>query len=90
MLRVVVVTAVAMTAAPHVVRPIRRLGAAAIIGAALAAIALEFGGIADVIGGFGLGLGAAAIVRLVWGSPAGAPSRYRVRSALEGSRHRRR
>ena len=81
-LRVVVVTAVAVTAAPHVVRPIRRLGAAAIIGAALAAVALEFGGIADVIGGFGLGLGAAAIVRLLWGSPAGAPSRYRVRSAL--------
>jgi uncharacterized membrane protein YbhN (UPF0104 family) len=81
-LRVVIVTAVAVTAAPHVVRPVRRLGGVAIVGAAFAAVALELGGIADVIGGFGIGLGAAAVVRLVWGSPAGAPSRYRVRAAL--------
>ncbi len=81
-LRVAVVTAIAMTAAPHVVRPVRLLGLGAIVGAAFAAVALDFGGVADVIGGFGVGLGVAALVHLVWGSPAGAPSRYRVRSAL--------
>jgi uncharacterized membrane protein YbhN (UPF0104 family) len=82
-LRVVVVTAIAMTAGPHVVRPMRRLGAFVIVSAALASVALEFGAIADVIAGFGIGLGAAAIVRLVFGSPAGAPSLYRVRSTLQ-------
>ena len=70
------------TASPHVVRPVRRLGLVAIVGAALAAIALDLGALSGVLVGFGVGLGVAATVRLIWGSPAGAPSLYRVRSAL--------
>jgi uncharacterized membrane protein YbhN (UPF0104 family) len=81
-LRIATVTAVAMTAAPHVVRPVRRLGLVAIVGAAVAAIALDLGTLPGVLVGFGVGLGLAATVRLIWGSPAGAPSLYRVRSAL--------
>jgi uncharacterized membrane protein YbhN (UPF0104 family) len=81
-LRIAIVTAVVMTASPHVVRPVRRLGLVAIIGAALAAIALDLGALSGVLAGFGVGLGVAATVRLIWGSPAGAPSLYRVRAAL--------
>ncbi len=81
-LRIAIVTAIAVTASPHVVRPVRRLGLVAIIGAALAAIALDLGALSGVLAGFGVGLGVAATVRLIWGSPAGAPSLYRVRSAL--------
>ena len=82
-LRLAVVTAVTMTAAPHVVRPMRRLGFVAIVFTAIAAVALDLGSLAAVVGGFGIGLGVAAIVHLAWGSPAGAPSRFRVRAALE-------
>ena len=81
-LRIAIVTAVVMTAAPHVVRPVRRLGLVAIVGAVVAAIALDLGTLPGVLVGFGVGLGLAATVRLIWGSPAGAPSLYRVRSAL--------
>ena len=82
MLRIAVVTAIAATAAPHVVRPVRRLGIVALVGAALAVIALDFGSVAGLLCALGVGLGMAAIVRLIWGSPAGAPSLFRVRSAL--------
>ena len=81
-LRLAVVTAVVMTAAPHVVRPVRRLGVIAVLFAAIGAIAMGFGSLAAVVGGFGVGLGVAALVHLAWGSPAGAPSRFRVRSEL--------
>ena len=82
-LRVALVASVVMTAAPHVVRPMRRLGYATIASSGAAAIALEFGAVADVVGAFGIGLGIAALVHIVWGSPAGAPSLFRVRSALQ-------
>jgi uncharacterized membrane protein YbhN (UPF0104 family) len=81
-LRVALVTSVVMTASPHVVRPMRRLGYAAIALSGAAAIALEFGATADVVGAFGMGLGIAALVHIAWGSPAGAPSLFRVRSEL--------
>ncbi len=81
-LRIAIVTAVVMTASPHVVRPVRRLGLVAIVGGAIAAIALELGTLSAVLVAFGIGLGTAAAVRLIWGSPGGAPSLYRVRSAL--------
>jgi glycosyltransferase 2 family protein len=81
-LRVALVASVVMTASPHVVRPMRRLGYAAIASSGAAAIALEFGATADVVGAFGMGLGIAALVHIAWGSPAGAPSLFRVRSEL--------
>mgnify|MGYP003619103879 CR=1 FL=1 len=81
-LRVAVLTAVALTATPHFVRPLRRFGKAVIAVTAVSAVALEFGSVADVVGAFGVGLVVTAVVHLLWGSPAGAPSRFRVRSAL--------
>ena len=81
-LRIAIVAAIAATASPHVVRPLRRLGIVAFVGAALAVIALDLGSLAGVLCALGVGLGMAAIVRLIWGSPAGAPSLFRVRSAL--------
>jgi uncharacterized membrane protein YbhN (UPF0104 family) len=81
-LRVAIVAAVVATAAPHLVRPARRIGYTAVVIAAAGAIALGLGALGDVLAGFGVGLGVAAIVHFAFGSPAGAPSLFRVRRAL--------
>ena len=79
---VAVLTAVVQTAAPHLVRPARRFGYLLIILVGLAAVAAGPASAADILVAWGSGLGIAAIVHLVSGSPAGAPSHFRVREAL--------
>jgi uncharacterized membrane protein YbhN (UPF0104 family) len=79
---VAAITALAFGLAPYLVRPLRRLFALAIILVSLAAMYLGAGFPADVVGGLFVGLAFAALVRVVFGTPAGRPSVAEVRTAL--------
>jgi len=80
--RLSALSAVLLTAAPHLSRPYRRFGYLLVLVCSFAALALELGDGAGVIAALGLGWGAAALVHLVFGSPAGAPPTIRVERAL--------
>jgi uncharacterized protein (TIRG00374 family) len=80
---VTAVIAVQAAAAPHLSAVVRRVGwVLALTGAAGAAV----GGVSrlgDTVGAVLVGLVAAAVVRLVFGTSAGVPSQERVRDGLE-------
>lgn len=80
-LRMAFVTAVLLVAAPHLVRPLRRVNWLIVFLVALAATDLGYGLPNDVLGGFGLGLLVAGIVLVVFGSPRGVPNQADVRAA---------
>jgi uncharacterized membrane protein YbhN (UPF0104 family)/tRNA A-37 threonylcarbamoyl transferase component Bud32 len=81
-LRIACVVAIVAVARPELVRPVR-VAAIWLVGlASLGVVALEIALPADVLAGLALGLGAGALVRLVLGSPLGAPPIDRVRGAL--------
>jgi uncharacterized membrane protein YbhN (UPF0104 family) len=79
---VAVLVAVVLTARPHLVRPARVLGQLLVLLSLGGAVALSFGDLNAAVGGFAIGAASAALVRLCWGSPGGAPSLFRVRLAL--------
>lgn len=81
-LRVAMVTAVLLTASPHLSRPIRQLGWALVIMAGVAAPALGFGRPSGAIAGLGIGMLCAGGVLLVFGSPRGYPAVASVAEAL--------
>ncbi|HKE54181.1 MAG TPA: hypothetical protein VKC55_05375, partial [Actinomycetota bacterium] len=81
--RVAIATALIVTTSPHLGRPVRRLGRWVIGVGALAGIALGIALPLGVIAGFAIGIGSAALVHLVFGSPGGLPSLDQVRAALE-------
>ena len=81
-LRVAVLTAGLVAASPHLARPMRRLGWMVVILAAIAASGLGYGLPSDVLGAVGVGLVAAAVVLLTFGSPKGYPDIDAVRTAL--------
>jgi glycosyltransferase 2 family protein len=81
-LRVAGVTAIVTATAPFVVRPLRRFGLAMVAVVFLSGIGLGFGLPSDAIGAVGLGLAAAGLVLLVFGSPAGYPSAVDVAAEL--------
>ncbi len=82
--RVAVVTAMLLVVAPHLTRPMRRLGWGVILAVGAAGVGLGLGLPSSAFGAFGLGAGASAIVLLIFGSPRGFPDTGSIASALRG------
>jgi hypothetical protein len=72
--RLALAVAVIATTAPHLGRPVRRIGRWLIPLAAASAVALGLTSLLGAIVGLALGYGAAAIVHLAVGSPGGRPT----------------
>jgi uncharacterized membrane protein YbhN (UPF0104 family) len=81
--RVAVITALMCTAAPYLVRPLRRLGEAALIVLVVAGLYVGEGRPVDLAAGLVLGWAAAAAVHVAFGAPAGRPTPGRVARALQ-------
>ena len=81
--RVAIASALIVTTSPHLSRPVRRVGRWVIGLGAFAAIALGLALPLGAVAGFAIGIGSAALVHLVFGSPGGLPSLDQVRAALE-------
>ena len=81
--RVALASALIATTSPHLSRPIRRFGRWVIILGSLGVVALGVSPPLGVVSGLAIGLGAAALVHLAFGSPGGLPSLDQVRAALE-------
>ena len=81
--RVALATALIATTSPHLSRPIRRVGRWIVILGSLGVVALGIALPLGVVSGLAIGLGSAALVHLVFGSPGGLPSLDQVRAALE-------
>jgi glycosyltransferase 2 family protein len=81
-LRIAWVVAVISVAQPELVRPARVLAVWLVGLASLGVLALEIALPAGVLAGLALGLGSGALVRIVLGSPLGAPPIARVSAAL--------
>jgi len=81
-MRIALVAAVLITAAPRLVRPMRRLGW--VIGSAVfvAGIALGVGDPGDAMGALGLGVAAAGVVLITFGSPRGYPDPAEVAQSV--------
>jgi uncharacterized protein (TIRG00374 family) len=80
--RIAVISATLATAAPHLARPLRRVGRIIIALAVLAGSGLGFGLPSDAIGAIGVGLIAAGIVFLVLGAPTGLPDLASIEVAM--------
>lgn len=80
--RIAVVTAVSVTASPHVTRPFRLVGRVVLGLGAAAAIALQVAYPSGVVAGWAVGLAAGALVHLVLGSPGGQLTAEQVAEAL--------
>lgn len=81
--RVSIVTATLVASAPYLVRPIRRLGWLIVVLVSGAAIALALSVPSGVWAAVGVGLVAAAVVLLIFGSPRGYPDVEAVAQALQ-------
>ena len=81
-LRLALVMAVFAGASPYLSRPSRRVGLAIVVAVAFAALYLAAGSPTDVVAALALGWGAAAVVHLWFGSPAGRPTARQVTAAL--------
>ena len=80
--RVAAVTALLVVAGPALVRPMRRVGWAIVIGMGLIALALGYGLLGDTFGGLGIGLMSASIVLGIFGSPRALPDARDVDAGL--------
>jgi uncharacterized membrane protein YbhN (UPF0104 family) len=80
--RIAVATAMIVTASPHLARPLRYVGRWVIFFGALAGIAVGVALPVGIAGGFAVGVGAAAIVHLLVGSPGGRLTLDQVARAL--------
>ena len=80
--RLALVTAVVVTASPHVTRPFRVVGRVVLMLGAVAAVALQVAHPSGVVAGLGVGLATASIVHLVLGSPGGQLTAEQVDEAL--------
>src|SRR5262245_35264433 len=81
--RVALITALMCTAAPYLIRPLRRLGEAALVVLVVAGLYVGEGRPIDLAAGLLLGWAAAAAVHVAFGAPAGRPTPGRVARALE-------
>lgn len=81
-LRVALVTALVLIAAPFVVQPVRRTGRVVVVLGACAGVALQFGDSRAVAASIGLGMAVSGCVHLVFGSPGGGLSTAEVRALL--------
>jgi hypothetical protein len=81
-LRLAAATAVVVVVGPELVRSVRLLATWLVPFATLGAVVLGAALPASALGALALGLGAGALVRLVFGSAAGVPPTAQVRAAL--------
>lgn len=81
-LRLALISAVIVTASPHVTRPFRLVGRGVLGFGALSAIALQVAYPSGVVAGWAVGLAAASFVHLVLGSPGGQLTTEQVAEAL--------
>lgn len=81
-MRVAVVTAIVVTASPHLTRPMRNIARAFIAVGAIGAVGLGVSFPIGVVAGFFVGVGAAALTHLILGSPGGHPTPQRVQDDL--------
>lgn len=81
-MRLAVVTAIVVTASPHLTRPMRNIARVIITIGAVGAIGLGVSFPIGVVAGFFVGVSAAAITHLIVGSPGGHPTPDRVRDDL--------
>lgn len=80
--RVAVVTAVLVTASPHLARPVRTVGRLLLTAMATAAVLLGVSYPIGAVAGFLVGVIAGSATHLLVGSPGGRPTVERVRAAL--------
>jgi tRNA A-37 threonylcarbamoyl transferase component Bud32 len=83
-LRIACAAAVVAVAGPELVRSVRLFAGWLVGVAALGAVAFDAALPSSVLGALAFGLGAAALVRLVFGTAAGVPPAEQVRGALMG------
>jgi uncharacterized membrane protein YbhN (UPF0104 family)/tRNA A-37 threonylcarbamoyl transferase component Bud32 len=81
-MRVALLTGVVAVSSPHLSRPIRRFGWTMVLLVGISGFGLGFGFPSDAVGGAGIGLLAAGVVLLIFGSPRGYPDVAAVSSAL--------
>src|SRR3954452_17487510 len=81
-MRVALAATVVVAASPHVSRPLRRIGRIAVLAGAIATVAIGVALPSGVVAGSAVGIGAAALVHLLLGSPGGRLSLDQVRRAL--------
>ena len=81
-LHIACVTALVAVAAPELVRPVRLLAEGLVALGALGAVVLGAALPSGALGALAVGLGAASLVRLAFGTAAGVPATGRVRDAL--------
>jgi uncharacterized membrane protein YbhN (UPF0104 family)/tRNA A-37 threonylcarbamoyl transferase component Bud32 len=78
-----VTTAIVLAAAPFLTRPVRRVGELVVFLTAVGSLYRSTGDVNAVFAGLVLGWGVAALMHLVFGSPAGRPTLSQVEAALE-------
>ena len=81
--RLAVLAAVVLVAAPFLTRPVRRLGQLVLLLVVPGTVVLGLGGVDAVLGAVGIGWGMAALLHLALGSPAGRPTMAQVAAALD-------
>ncbi len=69
-------------AGPYLTVPMRTVGRRILVAMAVAAVLLGYGTVSAVVGGVAAGIGSAAVIRLVFGSGVGIPSKSRIADAL--------
>jgi uncharacterized membrane protein YbhN (UPF0104 family) len=77
--------ALVTVAGPYLTLPMRLLGRRLMMVMAVSAVVLSYGTISSVVGGIAIGVGAASVIRLIFGSGVGIPSRARILDALADS-----
>ncbi|MCZ6566862.1 MAG: hypothetical protein O6923_00995, partial [Actinobacteria bacterium] len=82
--RVAFITGVLLVVAPHLTRPMRRIGWGVILVAGVSAVGLGLGLPSSAFGAFGIGAAASGIVLLIFGSPRGLPDIGSIASGLSG------
>src|SRR5688572_28124210 len=80
--RLAAAIAIATVAGPELVRPVRALLSWLVVAAGVGQLALGSALPSDVLGALALGLGAGALIRLVFGSAAGVPPSAEVRDSM--------
>jgi uncharacterized membrane protein YbhN (UPF0104 family)/tRNA A-37 threonylcarbamoyl transferase component Bud32 len=80
--RLAVAIAIATVAGPELVKPVKALLAWLVVAAGVGQLAVGSALPSDVLGAVALGLGAGALVRLVFGSAAGIPPSAEVRDSM--------
>ncbi len=80
--RIALVTAVVVAASPHLARPFRYVGRAVLAYGAFSAVVLEATLPIGALAGLAIGMTAAAVTHLIFGSPGGRPTPESVDSAL--------